>query len=139
MNTNCHSGRARSKLDVASGCNTSSSARWVPGPGSRIGAESPPFVNGSVTPSATVLRAGETYRLRFVDISSSDTYALWLESDERRDLSDSPVRLQVCRALEENGLTLPGFLRLVWEAGADDRRIVETVKAARVAQTESRR
>lgn len=74
-----------------------------PGPDSRMGTESPPFINGSVTPAPTVLRAGETYRFRFVGISSSDTYAVWLENGERRDLTDNPVRVQVCRLLEQTG------------------------------------
>lgn len=74
-----------------------------PGPGSRRGAESAPFINGSRAPAALYLRAGDRYRFRFIGISASDFYVLWLENGEERDVSGLPGRLGVCAALEESG------------------------------------
>jgi FtsP/CotA-like multicopper oxidase with cupredoxin domain len=87
-----------------------------PGPGSRLGDEKAPFVNGSASPSPVEMVAGRTYRLRFIGIPANDAYWTRLVSASglqqwrliARDGADVPADLaeaQPARFLAWAGIT----------------------------------
>ena len=80
-----------------------------PAPLSAAGAERPPFINGSATPSPIELVVGRTYRLRFIVISASDIYAI--------SLRDSTGVVQ-WRQLAQDGADLPAAFRVMDRASA---------------------
>ena len=97
-----------------------------PGPGGRLGAERAPLVNGRNVFEPLVLRAGITYRVRFIDISANDIYVVRLEvgrelAARRRGRSSSA---DVAESLERAGpvcrLTRDGFVLSTWRAVARD-------------------